>query len=161
MSHAIPAGHWRGRSAENVLEHPEQSEEERGFRMSEHDQRGFASMDERRRRQIASEGGKASHRRGKAHEFSTEEARQAGRKGGQVAHQRGKAHTFSSEEARMAGRKGGVEVSKNRQHMSAIGRKGGMGAHTTPEPLTERARHDGYDGYTPEADERRLADARS
>lgn len=93
--------------------------------MSDYERRGFASMDERRRREIASEGGKASHQRGKAHEFSSEEARMAGRKGGQIAHQRGKAHVFNSEEARMAGRKGGVEVSRNRAHMSAIGRRGG------------------------------------
>ncbi|MGH2502719.1 MAG: KGG domain-containing protein, partial [Ktedonobacterales bacterium] len=114
-------------------------------------------MDEQRRRRIASEGGKASHRRGKAHEFSTEEARMAGRKGGQVAHQRGRAHTFSPEEARMAGRKGGMEVSRDRQHMSAIGRKGGIGAHGAPEPLTDRASHN---GYSSELDERRLADTR-
>lgn len=95
--------------------------------MTEHERerRGFASMDQQRRRTIASEGGKASHQRGKAHEFSAEEARMAGRKGGQVAHQRGKAHIFSPEEARMAGRKGGVAVSKDREHMSAIGRRGG------------------------------------
>ena len=93
--------------------------------MSDYERRGFASMDERRRREIASEGGKASHQRGHAHEFSSEEARMAGRKGGQVAHQRGKAHVFSPEEARMAGHKGGVEVSRNREHMSAIGRRGG------------------------------------
>jgi general stress protein YciG len=45
--------------------------------------RGFASMDEDRRREIASEGGKAAHQSGNAHEFDSEEAREAGRKGGQ------------------------------------------------------------------------------
>ena len=54
------------------------------------ERRGFASMDEQRRREIASEGGKASHQRGRAHEFNSEEARMAGRKGGQIAHQRGR-----------------------------------------------------------------------
>lgn len=102
------------------------------------ERRGFASMDEQRRREIASEGGKASHERGKAHEFSSEEARMAGRKGGQVAHQRGKAHVFSSEEARMAGRKGGVEVSRDRSHMSAIGRKGGERSRVGDMPADER-----------------------
>ena len=97
--------------------------------MSDYERRGFASMDEQRRREIASEGGKASHQRGRAHEFSSEEARMAGRKGGQIAHKRGKAHVFNSEEARMAGRKGGVEVSRDREHMSAIGRRGGERAH--------------------------------
>jgi uncharacterized protein len=45
--------------------------------------RGFAAMDPERQRQIASEGGRAAHRQGVAHEWSTEEARAAGRKGGQ------------------------------------------------------------------------------
>lgn len=46
-------------------------------------QRGFASMDPEKRREIAKKGGKASHERGTAHEFTSEEAREAGRKGGQ------------------------------------------------------------------------------
>jgi len=62
--------------------------------------RGFASMDEERQRAIASEGGRAAHARGTAHEFTSEEARQAGRKGGEA-------------------------VSQNRQHMAEIGRRGG------------------------------------
>lgn len=44
--------------------------------------RGFASMDPERQRQIASEGGRAAHEKGTAHEFTSEEAREAGRKGG-------------------------------------------------------------------------------
>ena len=47
--------------------------------------RGFASMDEERQRQIASKGGKAAHESGNAHEFTSEEAREAGRKGGQAS----------------------------------------------------------------------------
>ena len=43
--------------------------------------RGFAQMDEERQREIASKGGKAAHKKGTAHEFSSEEARYAGRKG--------------------------------------------------------------------------------
>lgn len=62
--------------------------------------RGFASMDESRQRAIASEGGRAAHARGTAHEFTSEEAREAGRKGGEA-------------------------VSQNREHMAAIGRRGG------------------------------------
>ncbi len=46
--------------------------------------RGFASMDEARQREIASEGGKAAHEKGTAHEFTSEEAREAGRKGGEA-----------------------------------------------------------------------------
>lgn len=44
--------------------------------------RGFASMDEEKQREIASRGGKAAHEKGTAHEFSPEEAREAGKKGG-------------------------------------------------------------------------------
>lgn len=44
--------------------------------------RGFASMDRRKQKQIASLGGKAAHKKGVAHEWSSEEARNAGRKGG-------------------------------------------------------------------------------
>ena len=62
--------------------------------------RGFAAMDRARQRAIASEGGRA-------------------------AHQKGTAHEFDSSEARAAGRKGGVTVSRNREHMAAIGRRGG------------------------------------
>ena len=62
--------------------------------------RGFASMDENKQRKIASEGGKAAHRSGNAHEFDSREARDAGRKGGEA-------------------------VSKDRQHMADIGSKGG------------------------------------
>jgi general stress protein YciG len=63
--------------------------------------RGFAAMDPERQKRIASEGGRAAHRQGVAHEWSKDEAREAGRKGGQI-------------------------VSQNRDHMSEIGRKGGQ-----------------------------------
>jgi general stress protein YciG len=42
--------------------------------------RGFAAMDPKRQREIASLGGRAAHQSGHAHEFTTEEARAAGRK---------------------------------------------------------------------------------
>jgi len=66
--------------------------------------RGFGSMDEDKQREIAREGGHASHEKGSAHEFSANEAREAGRKGG-----------------------GGI--SSDREHMSEIGRKGGEHSH--------------------------------
>lgn len=62
--------------------------------------RGFASMDPERQKEIASKGGRAAHAKGTAHEWSRDEAR-------------------------AAGRKGGVIVSRDREHMSAIGREGG------------------------------------
>ena len=45
--------------------------------------RGFASMDPDQQREIASQGGRAAHEKGTAHEFDSEEAAEAGRKGGQ------------------------------------------------------------------------------
>ncbi len=63
--------------------------------------RGFASMDSGKQREIASKGGKAAHQQGRAHEFTPDEARTAGRKGGEV-------------------------VSRDRAHMAAIGRAGGQ-----------------------------------
>jgi general stress protein YciG len=63
--------------------------------------RGFASMDRGKQREIASKGGKAAHAQGRAHEFTSDEARTAGRKGGEA-------------------------VSRDRAHMAAIGRSGGQ-----------------------------------
>jgi uncharacterized protein len=62
--------------------------------------RGFASMDRERQREIASKGGRAAHAKGTAHEWT-------------------------ADEARVAGRKGGETVSRDREHMAAIGREGG------------------------------------
>jgi general stress protein YciG len=68
--------------------------------MANTSKRGFASMDPGKQREIASKGGRAAHAKGTAHEFT-------------------------SDEARVAGRKGGEAVSRDRAHMSAIGREGG------------------------------------
>lgn len=71
--------------------------------------RGFAAMtDKKRQREIASMGGLAAHARGKAHEFTAEEAREAGAKGGAV-------------------------VSADREHMARIGRLGGKARHQRTE----------------------------
>lgn len=82
------------------------------------DRRGFASMDEKKQREIASKGGRAAHEKGTAHEFNSQEAREAGRKGGQAV---------SRDRQHMAeiGGKGGQAVSRDRSHMAEIGRKGG------------------------------------
>ena len=50
--------------------------------------RGFASMDRSKQREIASKGGRAAHQKGTAHEWTSEEAREAGRKGGMASHRR-------------------------------------------------------------------------
>ncbi|MEK7659074.1 MAG: KGG domain-containing protein [Patescibacteria group bacterium] len=48
--------------------------------------RGFASMDSKKQREIASKGGRAAHEKGVAHEWTSKEARDAGRKGGLANH---------------------------------------------------------------------------
>lgn len=50
--------------------------------------RGFASMDRTKQREIAQKGGRAAHQKGTAHQWSSEEARVAGRKGGLASHRR-------------------------------------------------------------------------
>ena len=70
--------------------------------------RGFASMDRAKQREIASKGGKAAHQKGTAHEWTSEEARDAGRKGGIASHQRrreqaGIASTTGSDTGRDSG----------------------------------------------------------
>lgn len=76
-------------------------------------------MDDAEQRRIASEGGKAAHRRGTAHEFTAYEARRAGSNGGKEV---------SKDREHMAaiGRIGGERVSKDRAHMAQIGQTGGM-----------------------------------
>ena len=54
----------------------------RSTRKSKRGRQGFASMDREKQRKIASKGGRAAHRKGTAHEWTTEEARAAGRIGG-------------------------------------------------------------------------------
>jgi hypothetical protein len=63
--------------------------------------RGFASMDAAKQKEIASKGGRAAHEKGTAHQFTPDEAREAGRKGGGT-------------------------VSQDRTHMAEIGRIGGQ-----------------------------------
>jgi general stress protein YciG len=50
--------------------------------------RGFASMNKSKQREIASKGGKVAHAKGVAHEWTREEAREAGRKGGRASRAR-------------------------------------------------------------------------
>jgi len=54
--------------------------------------RGFASMNREKQREIARKGGRAAHEKGTAHEFTSDEARAAGRKQDErLAHQAGSA----------------------------------------------------------------------
>ncbi len=50
--------------------------------------RGFASMDKTKQRMIASKGGKAAHKKGTAHTWTSEEARRAGQLGGRARQKR-------------------------------------------------------------------------
>ncbi|WP_197714674.1 KGG domain-containing protein [Nitrosomonas supralitoralis] len=61
--------------------------------------KGFASMDEDKQREISSKGGKAAHEQGTAHEFDSEEAREAGSKGGQ--HSSGNTQNASNSSSRL------------------------------------------------------------
>ena len=63
--------------------------------------RGFASMDRAKQREIASKGGKAAHQKGTAHEWTSEEARDAGRKGGIASHQRRREQMGGARTARL------------------------------------------------------------
>jgi general stress protein YciG len=65
--------------------------------------RGFASMDRGKQREIASKGGKAAHQKGTAHEWTSEEAREAGRKGGMASHRRKQHEATSGEPGGTAG----------------------------------------------------------
>ena len=66
--------------------------------------RGFASMERGKQRQIASKGGRAAHVKGTAHEWTSDEAREAGRKGGLVSRERRlRARQESVEAAMMSG----------------------------------------------------------
>lgn len=65
--------------------------------------RGFASMDPQRQREIASEGGRAAHEKGTAHEFTSEEAREAGRKGGMARSQKRSQSLQAASQASNAG----------------------------------------------------------
>jgi general stress protein YciG len=94
--------------------------------------RGFASMDGQRQREIASKGGKAAHLRGRAHEFTPEQAREAGRKGG-IAVSQDRSHMSR------IGRRGGEVVSGDRKHMAEIGRKGGAAVSQSREQKAESA----------------------
>lgn len=54
----------------------------RSTRKSKRGRQGFASMNPEKQRKIASKGGRAAHRKGTAHEWTSDEARAAGRIGG-------------------------------------------------------------------------------
>ena len=82
--------------------------------------RGFASMDRAKQREIASKGGKAAHQKGTAHEWTSEEAREAGRKGGMASHRRKQEQTPASGESETDSSRGSDDLSGSR------GEQGGL-----------------------------------
>jgi hypothetical protein len=88
--------------------------------------RGFASMDPARQREIASEGGKAAHQKGTAHEFTSEEARKAG----SMSHgnrQSAESSSRSSERASSKAEQGGSKQSEQGGGNRSGGEGGGEG----------------------------------
>ncbi len=111
--------------------------------------RGFASMDPQRQREIASEGGKAAHEKGTAHEFTSEEARRAGsmshgnrqaaqssaRTEGAASKQGGKQDTRKQESGKQQGSKQGTDKqegnkqdSKKQESKQEGNKQGGSGS---------------------------------
>jgi general stress protein YciG len=76
--------------------------ENKGVYVAKED-RGFASMDRMRQREIASKGGKAAHQKGTAHEWTSEEARNAGRKGGLASHRQRRERKDSGDTRELVG----------------------------------------------------------
>jgi uncharacterized protein len=94
--------------------------------------RGFASMDPEKQRDIAAEGGRAAHASGNAHEFTPEEARKAG----QMSHKNDGNQGSSSGSS--SGGRGGNQQSgsgSGNQGRSSGGTRGG-----TPEQHAEAGR---------------------
>src|SRR4051812_32413256 len=81
------------------------------FHLRRPSSRGFAGMAVDKRRAIAARGGRAAHAMGTAHQFT-------------------------SAEAKAAGRIGGALVSRDREHMATIGRKGGEAKAARPNEAT-------------------------
>jgi hypothetical protein len=77
--------------------------------------RGFASMDPERQREIASEGGRAAHAKGTAHEFTPEEARRAG----------SMSHGGGNQQSQGSGNQQGASQQDNKQQSGNRGNKSG------------------------------------
>src|SRR3954452_19206266 len=110
--------------------------------------RGFASMNAERQRQIASMGGKAVPDEKRSFSQNRRLAAEAGRKGGQSVPGSKRSFSQNRELAAVAGRKGGQSVpdekrsfSQNPELAAEAGRKGGQASHggsaAAHEPATE------------------------
>jgi uncharacterized protein len=109
--------------------------------------RGFASMDEEQRREIASKGGQAS---GGNFRNDPERAAEAGRKGGHNVPADERSFSKDHELAAEAGRKGGHNVpadersfSKDHELAAEAGRKGGEHSHGEQSENRSSSSHSG------------------
>jgi general stress protein YciG len=103
----------------------QESQNERGYDSMENQQENSSGLNRE-----SSSTGRSANRQGTSNRgfaaMSPEKQKEIASEGGRAAHQQGVAHEWNSEEARLAGRKGGQTVSQNREHMSEIGRRGGQ-----------------------------------
>lgn len=107
------SGHQRARTTGASREDVAGRQRNDGDGRREHvakEDRGFASMDRAKQREIASKGGKAAHQKGTAHEWTSEEARDAGRKGGLASHKRRREQLSSTGGS---GEDGGMSADQN------------------------------------------------
>jgi general stress protein YciG len=85
-----------GKKGRRTMRQEDELREQSSVRMAEESSevsaaskpRGFAAMDHKLVTELAQRGGRAAHRAGTAHQFTSDEARLAGRKGGIAAHAR-------------------------------------------------------------------------
>ena len=101
-----------------------------GSKQSDTSKRGFASMDPDQQREIASEGGRAAHEKGTAHEFTSEEARRAG----SMSHKNDQGSSQGSGTASRSrsggGNQGSAGRDKNMDNKDDDTQRGGSGGHT-------------------------------
>lgn len=89
--------------------------------------RGFASMDEQKQRDIASKGGQSVPAEKRPFAQDHELAAEAGRKGGQNSH--GGGNTAGESSGNSGGSSSGGNFANDRQKASEAGRKGGQSSH--------------------------------
>jgi general stress protein YciG len=85
-------------------------------------------MDPQRQREIASEGGRAAHEKGTAHEFTSEEAREAGRKGG-MARSANRRNAMNAASSSSMGSSSHASGSNSGSHNNS--NTGGSGSHSS------------------------------
>ena len=84
--------------------------------------RGFASMDEGKQREIASKGGQSVPSDKRSFSQDPQLAAEAGRKGGQASH-------GGQQQGQQGGGQGGGNFAKDRERAAEAGRKGGQASH--------------------------------